>query len=171
MIPDIFDIVGDKVVININCLLIPQLKAVHDVYKNPLPAFSFLHYMFAPKGPYSNTPEEDIEEVLLTDFPGEYTLEDPEMIAAIEKLKTFVVTATYRYYLDNKFLMEKMGKFARESPITSGRDGNASVLQSQLKSVGKTITEFKLLESTVLKELAEAKGRTRGDKQLAYDQK
>lgn len=170
MIPDIFDIVGDKVVINVNCLLIPQLKAVHEAYKDPLPAFSFLHFMFAPKGPYCNTPEEDIEEVLLLDFPGEYTLEDSIMIEAIKKMETFLDTATYRYYKDNKFLLEKLGKFARETPITAGRDGNITALSSQIRSVGKTITEFKILESTVLKEIAEAKGRTRGGKTLAYDQ-
>lgn len=170
MIPEIFDIVGDKVVINVNCLLIPELKAVNEAYKDPLPAFSFLHYMFAQKGPYCNTPEEDKEEVILTDFPGEYTLEDEVIRDAMKKLESFMMTPTYRYYLDNKILLEKMGKFARESPITSGRDGNVGALLSQIKSVGKTINEFKQLESIVLRELNEMKGRTRGDKKLAYDQ-
>jgi hypothetical protein len=170
MIPKIFDISDKKVVINHNCLSIPELKAIVDKYEDPIPALNFLHYKFDPQSPYANMGEEQKEEVLLNDFPGDYTLEDPEILAAIEKLETMHVTPTYRYYLDNKILLEKLGKFARDTPITSGRDGNASVLQAQIKSVGKTIQEFKQLEKIVLQELSEGKGRTRGDKKLAYDQ-
>jgi len=170
MIPDIFDIENEKVVINTNCLLIPELKAVYDFYKDPIPAFSFLHYKFSPKGPYCNTPEEDKDEVLMQDFPGEYTLEDDVMIEAMTKINSLLVTPTYQYYLDNKFLLEKLGTFARTTSITAGRDGNLTALNAQIKSVGKTINEFKQLEKVVLQELAEGKGRVRGDKKLAYDQ-
>lgn len=170
MIPDIFDIDKDQVILNVNCLLIPELKDVKEAYTDPMPAFTFLYYLFSPKGPYINTPEEEKEEVLLQDFPGEYTLEDEVMIKAKAKLESFMMTPTLRYYLDNKILLEKLGKFARTSPITTGRDGNIGAMVAQIKSVGKTITEFKQLESVVLKELNEQKGRTRGDKKLAYDQ-
>lgn len=170
MIPEIFDIENGQVVINHNCLSIPELKAVNEKYKNPIPAFNFLHFLNSPKGPYCNVPEEDKEEVLLGDFPGEYTLEDDEMIKAINRLSSFLDTPTYRYYLDNKFLLEKLGKFARNATITSGRDGNLTALNAQIKSVGKTIMEFKILEKTVLQELEEGRSRTRGDKRKAYDQ-
>jgi len=170
MIPDIFDIDNGKVVINVNCLLLPELKAVHDAYEDPIPALCFLHYKYAPKGPYCNTPEEDLEDVLLMDFPGEYTLEDPEIRNAINKLDALYITPTYRYYLDNKILLEKLGSFARSATITTGRDGNLSALGMQIKSVGKTIQEFKSLEKTVLEELNELAGRNRGGKKLAYDQ-
>jgi len=170
MIAEIFDIEDGHVVINPACLLIPELKAVHDFYKESIPAFSFLHFLYAPKGAYCNVPEEDKEEVLLADFPGEYTVEDDVMLKAMAKLDFLVMTPTYRYYLDNKVLLEKTGKFARTATITSGRDGNASVLQSQLKSVGKTISEFKELEKIVQKEIDEHKSRVRGEKRKAYDQ-
>lgn len=165
-----FDVVNGQVVIDHNCLSIPELKAVHDAYENPIPAFNFLHFKFDPESPYGNIEMDEIEEVLLKDFPGEYTLEDPEMINAIEKLEKMYVTPTYRYYLDNKILLEKLGKFARETAITTGRDGNLSALAMQVKSVGKTIQEFKQLEKVVMQELAEGKGRTRGNKKKAYDQ-
>lgn len=170
MIPEIFDIANGKVVVNENVLLIPELKAVHDAYKDPIPALSFLHYMYHPKGPYCNTPVEDKEGILLLDYPGEYTLEDPQMIAAMVKMDSFMISPTYRYYLDSKVLLEKLGKFGRTSPVTSGRDGNANVLNSQIKSVGKTISEFKQLEKIVNQELDEHKTRVRGDKKKAYDQ-
>ena len=170
MIPEIFDIVNGQVVINENILLIPQLKAVHDKYNNPIPALSFLHYKYNPKGPYCNVPEADKDDILIMDFPGEYTLEDKEMIKAMEKLASFTMSPTYRYYLDNKILLEKMGKFGRNATVTSGRDGNASVLNSQLSKVGKTISEFKQLEKVVQQELDEHKSRVRGEKRKAYDQ-
>jgi hypothetical protein len=170
MIVKIFDIVGGQVVINHNCLSIPELKAIHDSYEDPIPAFNFLHYKYDIESPYANIPEEDKDEILLNDFLGEYTLEDEVMIAAMNKLEELYVTPTYRYYLDNKNLLEKLSKFARTASVTTGRDGNITALQSQVKSVGKTILEFKQLEKVVLAELEETKGRARGGKKLAYDQ-
>lgn len=170
MIPEIFDIENGQVVINHNCLAIPELKAVHDKYTDPIPAFNFLHYMYYPKGPYCNTPEEDKEEILLTDFPGEYNLEDEEMINAMTKIESFIMTTSYRYYLDNKILLEKLGKFARTSPITSGRDGNLTALNAQARSTGKTLSEFKVMEKEINKELDEMRIKVRGNKKKAYDQ-
>jgi len=170
MLPKIFDIVNSKVVINHNCLSIPEFKAIVDAYEDPIPAFNFLHFKFDPKSPYANMEETEKDDIIIGDFPGDYTLEDPEMIAAIEKLEAMMVTPTYRYYLDNKILLEKLGKFSRDATITAGRDGNLSALSQQVKGVGKTIQEFKQLEKIVLQELAEGAGRTRGDKKLAYDQ-
>ena len=170
MIPEIFDLANGKVVVNENVLLIPELKAVHDEYKDPIPALSFLHYKYHPKGAYCNVPEEDKEDIILMDFPGEYTLEDPVMIKAMEKMTSFMVSPTYRYYLDNKELLEKLGKFARTMPITAGRDGNINAMISQIKSTGKTITEFKQLEKIAQQEIDEHKSRVRGEKRKAYDQ-
>ena len=126
--------------------------------------------MISPTGAYCNVPEEDKEEVLLTDFPGEYSTEDEVIIKALEKLKFLYHTPSYQYYLDNKLLLEKLGRFVRTANITAGRDGNITALQSQIKSVGKTIQEFKQLEKTVLQELNEGRARVKGDKRLAYDQ-
>jgi len=171
MLPKIFDIVNKQVVINHNCLSVPEFKAIMDAYEDPVPAFNYLHFLLDPTSPYANLNDEAREDVLIKDFPGEYTLEDEVMIEAIAKIKSFYVTPTYQYYLDNKLLLEKLGKFARDTPITAGRDGNLSALNMQVKSVGKTIQEFKQLEKIVMQELSEGKHRVRGDKKLAYDQK
>jgi len=170
MIPKIFDIENGQVIINHNCLSIPELKAIHDFYEDPIPAFNFLHYKYDVESPYSNMPEDDKEDVLINDFPGDYTLEDEVMIEAMKKLEELYITPTYRYYLDNKILMEKLGVFARTANVTTGRDGNIAALQSQVKSVGKTILEFKQLEKIAMQEIEETKGRARGGKKLAYDQ-
>lgn len=170
MLPEIFDIANGKVVINSNVLLIPELKAVKEAYGDPIPALSFLYYRFDPRGPYNNVPEEDKDDVILSDFPGEYTLEDEVILKAIEKLQYLHTTPTYRYYLDNKILLEKLGKFGRDTPISAGRDGNVNAMLSQIKNVGKTMSEFKQLEKIAKEELDEHKSRIRGDKRVAYDQ-
>ena len=171
MIPEFFDIQNGKVVLNHNTLSIPEFKAIIDAYSDPIPAFNYLHYKYHPKSTYHNIPEEEKEEVLLHDFPGEYTLEDPEMIAAIQKMEMLTLTPTYRYYLDSKILMEKLGKFGRTNAISAGRDGNLSALTSQLKGTGKTIMEFKQLEKIAKEEIDEMMGgRNRGNKKTAYDQ-
>jgi len=170
MIPDIFNIEKGKIVININCLLVPELKAVHDKYNDPIPAFSFLHYMYTVKAPYCNIIEEDKEEVLLHDFPGEYTLEDDVMINAMKKIEELYISPSYRYYLDNKILLEKLGKFARTESISTGKDGTFSTFIMQAKSAGSTILEFKKLEETILKELSEEIIKVRGNSKTAYDQ-
>lgn len=170
MVPNIFDVSEGKVVVNPECLLIPELKAVVEAYSDPIPALAFLKFKYDIKGPYCNVPEEDKEEILLADFPGEYTLEDDAMVKAMDKLDMLTTSSSVRYYLDNKILMEKLGKFARTAPITTGRDGNLTALANQLKFCGKAINEFKQLERVVQQELDEFKSKVRGQKRKAYDQ-
>lgn len=165
-----FDIAGGTVIINHNCLSIPELKAIMDKYEDPIPVFNFLHFYFDLESPYANYAEKERQDLVMNDFPGDYTLEDDEVLAAMKKLEEMYITPTYRYYLDNKILMEKLGAFARNESITAGKDGNLSALSMQLGRVGKTILEFKQLEKVVKDELKEAQGRSRGDKKLAYDQ-
>ena len=167
---EFFDIENDQLVLNVNILTVPCLKAIKEHYKDPFPAFTFLYHRFKAKGPYSNEPEDEKDEILLREFPGEYTLEDPVMITAIEWFQT-KITPTYRYYLDNKILMEKLGKYGRDRAISEGRDGNYSAMQNQLKNSGKTIVEFKQLEKVVEQELEDMnKSKNRGNNESSYDE-
>lgn len=155
MYKEIFDIEAGEIIINEHILNIPALRAVKEYYKDPLPALKYLRYRYDPKSPYCDEPEENKDEIILSEFPGEYTLEDPVMIGAINWLESRYITPTYRYFLDNKKLMEKIGAYGRDSEITSGRDGNFASMQRQLGTVGKTISEFKQLEKIVEQEIEE----------------
>lgn len=169
MRPKIFDIQDGQIVINEECLLIPQLKAVVDYYDDPIPALSYLYFMYNPSSSYVNYNEIEKEDSILEDYPGDYTSEDEVIIDAAKKLEGMYMTPTYRFYLDNKILMERLGEYGRTATITAGKDGNYSAVQSQLKGVGKTITEFKQLEEVVKKELEENNTTVRGGKRTAYD--
>lgn len=165
----IFEIVNGKIIVNQHCLMIPELKAVIDFYEDPLPALAYLYYRYDPASTYLNTPEDEREEIIMIDFPGEYTTEDEVLIEASSKLEKLYMTPTKRYYLDNKILLEKLGAFGRDNEISTGRDGNYASMLSQIKSVGKTIEEFKLLEKIVEQEAEELSSKVRGGKKLAYD--
>lgn len=170
MYKDIFDIQDGELVINEHILSIPVLRAVKDTYKDPFPALKFLRYRFDPKSPYCDEPEAEKNEIILKEYPGEYTLEDEVMIDAIEWFDS-KITPTYRYYLDSKILMEKLGKAARDSGVTFGRDGNYAGMQSQLKYVGQTILQFKQLEKVVEQELEElSRSKNRGTQESGYDE-
>lgn len=171
MYKEIFDIDNGEIVINEHILNIPTLRAVKDYYKDSLPAFRFLRYRYDPKSPFCDEPEEEKDEIVLRNFPGEYTLEDRVMIDAIDWLQERYVTPTYRYFLDNKKLMEKIGAYGRDSEITSGRDGNFASMQRQLGTVGKTMSEFKQLEKIVEQEIEEMKKNgVRGKQEPGYDE-
>jgi len=169
MYKEIFDIDNGEIVINEHILNIPVLRAVKDYYKDPLPAFRFLRYRYDPKSPFCDEPEEEKDEIVLRNFPGEYTLEDVVIIDAIQWLEERYVTPTYRYFLDNKRLMEKIGAAGRNEEITFGRDGNFAAMQRQLGTVGKTITEFKQLEKIVEMEIEEmSKSKNRGTQETGF---
>jgi len=168
MLPQIFDIQEGVLIINEHILSIPELKAVYEAYEDPKPALLFLRHLCDPFGPYNQIEESIKEEVIFSDFPGEYSPEDEVMLNARKKLESFYMTPGYRYYLDNKVLMETLGKFARTAQVETGRDGNYAQLQAQMNNVGKSYSQFRLLEKMAEEDLQ--KSRVRGGAFQSYDQ-
>ena len=163
----IFDIENDKVVPNINCHTIPELKAVMREYKDPIPALCYLYYKTCPSAAYSHLPDYDKEQVLLQDFAGGYTLEDPVMIAAEKKLNVLQLTPTRNFYLNAKIGLEKLGTYLATEDIQSGLHGNFATIVSSLSKVGKIMEEFKKLEKLYEDE---TKNNLRGGGEKAYDE-
>jgi len=167
---ELFEVVDGKVAINVHVLSIPVLRAVKEAYTDPIPALQYLRYYYDIQGPYADYPEDEIQNRVLKDFPGEYTLEDTAMVNACEWFEE-KITPVQRYYKATKKLLEKVGNYAGTAAITDGRDGNLSALQAQIKSAGTTIAEFRKLEKEVEKELEEMKAnKNRGSFQPGYDQ-
>ena len=164
---NIFDIENGKVIINVNCLLIPELKAVHEAYENPITAFCFLYYMTDPKSPYNNLSEDQREERIYSDYPGDYTLDDEAIENARIKLKELVMTPTMNLLQSAKIGLEKLSAYLKVSEITSGRDGNMTAYISSLKSISQINKEFKQLEKQAEEEV-QVQGR--GGIEWGYDQ-
>lgn len=163
----IFDLENDKVVVNMECYTIPELRAVVKEYKDPIPALCYLYYKCVPNAAYSHLSEEEKELVLLQDFAGGYSLEDEVMIKAEEKLNLLMLTPTRKYYLNAKKGLDRMGEYLATSEITSGLHGNISAFNSALSKCGQTMEQFKKLEKIYEDE---TKADTRGNRDVAYDE-
>lgn len=167
MMPKIFDIENNILVINENILSIPELRNVYEAYEDPKPALLFLRHICDPYGPYNNIEENIKEEVILSDFPGDYSPEDEVIIAAKKKLESLYMSPGYRYYLDCKTLLEKLGRFAANSEVSVGRDGTYSQMQNQAKTMADAFMQFKKIEKQADEELQ--RSRVRGGAFEAYD--
>lgn len=171
MIPQIFDIENNNIVININILSIPELRNVYDEYEGDtrINAFHFIRHLCDPYGAYNQLSEDEKIDTLLYDFPGDYSPEDEVIINAIDKVKKLYMSPTYKFYLDSKELLYTTGEWARTATIRDAdKNGNLSQILAHLKSVGKTITEFTVLEKQAEKELQKMK--IRGNRFVAYDE-
>lgn len=168
MIPKIFQIENGRIVIDENILTIPELKEVYNHYDDPIPAFLYLKNMTDPEGPYNQLDEVEKEESILFDFPGEYTVEDSVIIRALDKLRQLNTSETYRYYLANKELLDKLSTYARTVDVTDGKNGNLAELVALVKSTGKTIQEYNVLKKETEKELK--KLRMIGNGHSSYDE-
>lgn len=164
---NVFLVENGEIILNEHILLIPVFRAIKDHYKDPLPAFKFLRYKYDPESPFFGVPEAEKDDTLLDEFPGEYTLEDQVMVNAIIWIEN-KITPKQRYLLDCKLLLEKIGAYGRTTEIDSGRDGNISAFLTQVRNMGKTVTEFAQVEKMVEQELEEIKTRNRGNTSTGF---
>lgn len=161
---EVFDIQDGRVIINPNILLIPELKEVYEAYG--LNAIAFLYYKtsVSTKNPYRTLPEEERDEVLLRDFPGDYHPTDDTIANAILKLESFKPTAV-RYYESIKSLVERLSTWANTVVIDDTKEGNMNYILKMIEKVGTVADNFQKAEKAVL----ESEQKTRGNQKIAYD--
>ena len=168
----LFDI-RDKVVIPTeHCYTLKTLKTVMDTYEDHMKAYLYLFYMACPNpdlNPFFDTPELDKEALIFREL-GEvsFSLEDPEMIEALEFTKKLYETPTFRLYNSIKNTIDKLADYLNDMTFTDGKDGN-------IGQVITAISKFDMLRSSykgVYKDLMEEqKSTVRGGSALAYDQR
>lgn len=163
----IFEIENDKVVPNIECHTIPELKAVLKKYKDPIPALCYLYYKVVPTSAYAHLEDYEKEQVLLQDFAGEYSLEDEVIIKAEEKLLKLTNTPTRKFFQNAKKGLATLGNYMAVTEITEGVHGNFSTFANSLTKIGKIMEEFKKLEKIYIDE---TKNDLRGDQELSFDE-
>jgi hypothetical protein len=161
----IFDISGGRVVINPNCLLIPELKKINEKYEDPLPALCFIHFITDPKSPYFNLPEDSKEESVMDDYPGDYTTEDPDIIKAVEKLNKLYETPSMHLYKSSKGLSEKLARYFDQTDISEGRDGNLTAVLSHFSKLTSTMENLNKASKIIQEEL----GSARGGQEISFD--
>lgn len=163
----IFDIENDKVVLTPNCLLIPEFKKIVETFEEHLKILAYIDFLTNPESPYADTPEGERSEIISRDLQLKVSLDNHNIVCAIEKAETLFTTPTRRFYLDSKVGLEKMGTYLKDTTITGGRDGNDSTFLAMLKGVGKIMSEFKHLEKHYAEEVSELRGGQEG----SYDER
>lgn len=164
----IFDIVDKKVVININCLLIPELNAVYEEYNScKINAMSFVHFMSAYESPYENIGLDKAEKIM-KDFPGNYNETDPTIKKAINKILELEEIEEDRMF----HTAMKTSVIAREK--LEGMSQLASTLK-ELETTMKILERIPVIVKSLdmtrkLRDSAKKVGTKNPNKAIAYDQ-
>ena len=167
----IFDVQGRVVVINTNCLLVPELKAVVDEYPDCyLNVLSFIHFLTDPDSPYDRVPEDKKEGQLKKDYPGKYSSSDTTVRDAIEKVREI-------------FMELPEDRIYRAAKVAAGNAERALELLSEnlteLKDVDTVMKILKQIQSVSeslgqtrhLRDSARQNQKARGNVKIASDQR
>lgn len=167
----LFDIQNNKITATEHCYTIGSLKSIMDKYpKEYLSIYAYLFYMSChneEENPFALTPEEEKEDIILSEVGGDFTTDDPLIEQALQTCEKIYDTPTYRLFRAAKVGIEKVSKYIEDSAISGGRDGNEMAYLRYIEKyadVCRTFDErwraYKEEQSTI----------ARGGHQIAYDQ-
>jgi hypothetical protein len=132
--------------------------------------YAYLFYMTCPNpdlNPFFDMPEQDKEELILTEVDGDFSGEDESVIVALKVCQKMYETPTYRAYNGIKIALDNMATFMATEKPTSGRDGSATALLRIAERFDAVRQSFK----GVYRDLQEEQqSSVRGGQRLAYDQ-
>lgn len=165
---EIFDIVDKKIVINHNCLLIPQFKILIDKYgQDAINVLSYVYYFTDFRSPFADYSEDQRIDTLMEMFNknGVFTLEDRELIDALKLYKDLQWTVAMELLDGTREAMFKMAAYLKTTEVVDGKDGNASQIATMIKNIGSTLASYDDLTNQVEKELQ--KTTIRGNKHIS----
>lgn len=164
---EIFDIENGKVVITPITLLVPELKAIHDNYAQPIQVLAYIAFMrsISKKNPYRDVPEEDREAMLLRDFPGDYKPTDHLIAEAFNKIDA-LEPSVIRFFRSVKGLVDKLSVYCDSVLLDDSKDGNLTNVLRIVKEAKTTIITFSQAEEEVAAQLQLGPANK---KQVAYD--
>jgi hypothetical protein len=171
MIVKLFDIQNGKVIPTEHCYTLKALKMVMDNYPdNYIKIYQYLFYMTCPNpdlNPFFYTPEIDKESLILEQIDADFSTEDEDVFIALEFCKRMYETPTSRAYKGIASMLDRLGRYMENAPITDGRDGNINSIVAAAKNFDQIRASFK----GVYKDLQEEQSsRVRGGIGMAYDQ-
>ncbi len=171
MIVKLFDIQNGKVIPTEHCYTLKALKMVMDNYPDDhLKIYQYLFYMTCPNpdlNPFFYTPDLDKESLILEQIDAEFSTEDEDVFIALEFCKRMYETPTSRAYKGIASMLDRLGRYMENTPITDGRDGNINSIVAAAKNFDQIRASFK----GVYKDLQEEQSsKVRGGIGMAYDQ-
>ena len=171
MYTKLFDIQNGKVIPTEHCYTLKALKMVMDNYPDDyLKVYQYLFYMTCPNpdlNPFFYTPEVDKESLILEQIDADFSTEDEDVFIALEFCKRMYETPTSRAYKGIASMLDRLGRYMENTPITDGRDGNINSIVAAAKNFDQIRASFK----GVYKDLQEEQSsRVRGGIGMAYYQ-
>jgi hypothetical protein len=171
MIVKLFDIQNGKVIPTEHCYTLKALKMVMDNYPDDhLKIYQYLFYMTCPNpdlNPFFYTPDLDKESLILEQIDAEFSTEDQDIFIALQFCQRMYETPTSRAYKGIASMLDRLGRYMENTPITDGRDGNINSIVAAAKNFDQIRASFK----GVYKDLQEEQSsKVRGGIGMAYDQ-
>lgn len=162
MITDLFTVENGKVKPTMHCQLIPEFKIIIDKY--PLRSTDMLAYCFyyacpfKSINPFADYSDDDREDALKKSFV--VFVDNPDILRAIETMKSLYETTTMRYFQSIKGSLDNMMDYLNSTTvITDDRDGNLTKIHNIQKDAGRVMTSFVELEKQVEGERSKLKAK------------
>jgi hypothetical protein len=170
MLAKLFDVQNGIVIPTEHCYTLKALKDVMDEYPDDhLKIYLYLFYMSCPNpdlNPFFFTPDVDKESLILDQIGAEFSTEDKTIFVALQFCQRMYETPTFRAYKGIAAMLDRLGRYMENTPITHGRDGSINSMVAAAKNFEQIRTSFK----GVYKDLQEEQSsRVRGGMGLAYD--
>jgi hypothetical protein len=154
-----------------HCYQVKYLKDIMDIFpEDYMSVYAFIFYMSCPNddvNPFFEVKEEDKEEIIYNYIEGNFSLEDPIIMDAIEKTKKLYETPSYRGFIAMKKMIDRLSEYLENTPIEHGRDGN---IDSIIKA-GEKLPKLQESYNNFRENLKKEQMVVRGGKDLAYDQR
>lgn len=167
----IFNIEGGDITLSPECYTEPYLKAIVKKYKDPIPALCYIYYKTYPWSAYNNFEEDKRDEAIMNTYPGEYSLEDPEIIIAVKELELRYDTPIKKFFMSQKKNLDTISAYFNAFDVSKINDdnqkGNLNSLKGYLKDSPILATAFTKLEDIYKKQM---NFRNRGGAKAAYDE-
>ena len=167
----LFDIQNSNITPTEHCYTIASLKKIMDEYPEDFNnIYTYLFYMSClneEENPFSNVPESDKRDMVLSQVGGDFDPDDPDIEKALEVCRDLYKTPTYNLYMASKVGIEKISKYITSTMITQGRDGNDIAYLKYVDSFDKLCKSFEGRYNAFKQEQSTI---ARGGHQIAYDQ-
>lgn len=171
MLLKIFEIDGRKPIPSEACYIVPWLKRIMDLYpEDYIQIYSYIFFTACSDGtnPYINFPEEDREDVIISDLkPLKFSLEDPIIIDTLKRCIKIYETPTLRIWKGAKVMLDQMADDLRTKKLTYGKDGNESAMRGMMDKIAVYTKNYMEVE----KMLQEEQSKVKGDRVIPYHQK
>jgi hypothetical protein len=167
----LFDINAGTVIPTEHCYTLGFLKNIMEEYPDDyLNVYAYLFYMTCPNpdlNPFFNVPENDKEELILSQLKSEFSTEDDSIYKALALCRRLYETPTHRAYMGIKSMLDRLATYMETTAITHGRDGNINSLVAAAAKFEQIRLSFKGAYKDLMEE---QQSQTRGGQNLAYDQ-